>query len=208
MAWISLNASKALLNIPGGKVSDRFGRWRTQVAGWGLYAAAYALFPMTRSLALTWTLLVAYGAYYGLTEGGEKALVADLAPLEIRGRAYGAMHAVTGLAVLPANGLFGALYTSHVQLAFWVRLGVRLRRGNRARVSRTEVRKVVEDPASSSAGVTRRAHHEELHGRRGSAAFVGRQRDGRDGRAESWCRRRDQVVAPHDDDVPLAQARR
>jgi MFS family permease len=123
IAWISLNASKALLNIPGGKVSDRFGRRRTQVAGWIVYAAAYALFPMTRSVALTWTLLVAYGAYYGLTEGGEKALVADLAPPESHGRAYGALHAVTGLAVLPANALFGALYARHVQLAFWASSG-------------------------------------------------------------------------------------
>jgi MFS family permease len=120
IAWVSLNASKALLNIAGGKLSDRFGRKRTQVAGWLVYAAAYALFPLTRSIAITWALLVAYGAYYGLTEGGEKALVADLAPADSRGRAYGALHAITGLAVLPANALFGALYASHVSLAFGV----------------------------------------------------------------------------------------
>jgi MFS family permease len=123
IAWISLNASKAVLNIPGGKLSDRFGRARTQVAGWIVYATAYALFPMTRSIAGTWALLVGYGAYYGLTEGGEKALVADLAPAESRGRAYGALHAVTGLAVLPANAVFGVLYGHHVQLAFWASSG-------------------------------------------------------------------------------------
>jgi MFS family permease len=119
VAWISLNASKALLNIPGGKLSDRLGRKRTQVAGWLVYAAAYALFPMTHSVPLTWALLVAYGAYYGLTEGGEKALVADLVPPALRGRAFGALHAVTGLAVLPANAVFGALYSHHVEVAFW-----------------------------------------------------------------------------------------
>jgi MFS family permease len=123
IAWISLNASKAVLNIPGGKLSDRFGRARTQVAGWIVYATAYALFPMTRSIPGTWALLVGYGAYYGLTEGGEKALVADLAPAESRGRAYGALHAVTGLAVLPANAVFGVLYAHHVQLAFWASSG-------------------------------------------------------------------------------------
>lgn len=123
VAWISLNASKALLNIPGGKVSDRFGRRRTQVAGWVVYAGVYALFPVCRSVALTWALLVVYGAYYGLTEGGEKALVADLAPSELRGRGFGALHAVTGLAVLPANAVFGALYAHHVELAFWMSAG-------------------------------------------------------------------------------------
>jgi len=121
-----LDASKALLNIPGGKISDRYGPGRTQVAGWIVYAAAYALFPTTQSVALTWALLVANGAYYGLTEGGEQALVADLAPPESRGRAYGALHAVTGLTVLPANVIFGALYGHHVQLAFWASSGCAL----------------------------------------------------------------------------------
>jgi len=123
LAWISLNASKAMLNVMGGKLSDRVGRWRTQVAGWVVYAAVYALLPTTRSVAWTWALLVVYGGYYGLTEGGEKALVADLTPPELRGRGYGALHAVTGLAVLPANVIFGALYARHVELAFWVSSG-------------------------------------------------------------------------------------
>jgi MFS family permease len=119
IAWVTLSGSKALLNIPGGRLSDRVGRKRTQVAGWLVYAAAYALFPTTRSVAATWGLLIAYGAYYGLTEGGEKALVADLAPPELRGRAFGALHAITGAAVLPANAIFGALYAGHVEVAFW-----------------------------------------------------------------------------------------
>jgi MFS family permease len=126
LAWISLNTSKALLNVPGGKISDRFGRPGAQVAGWLVYAAAYALFPTTRSVALTWGLLIAYGAYYGLTEGGEKALVADLTPAEMRGRGYGALHAITGIAVLPANAIFGLLYAEHVAFAFWASAGCAL----------------------------------------------------------------------------------
>jgi MFS family permease len=123
LAWISLNASKALLNIPGGKMSDRFGRKRTQVAGWLVYALVYALFPATRSVPLTWGLLIGYGAYYGLTEGGEKALVVELSPQGERGRAFGALHAVTGVATLPANALFGVLYAHHAALAFQLSAG-------------------------------------------------------------------------------------
>ena len=118
LVWMSLNASKAMLNVAGGRLSDRLGRKRTQITGWLVYAAAYALFPLTRSVATTWILLVAYGAYYGLTEGGEKALVADLAPAAARGRAFGALNAITGFGVLPANAIFGALYAQHVGLAF------------------------------------------------------------------------------------------
>ncbi len=118
LAWVTLSGAKAATNIPGGRLSDRFGRRRTQVAGWLLYAAVYALFPMMRSVPATWALLVLYGVHYGLTEGGEKAIVADLAPDAMRGRAFGALHAITGAAILPANALFGALYTRHAAWAF------------------------------------------------------------------------------------------
>lgn len=118
IAWLSLNLSKALLNLPGGWLSDRLGRKRTLAVAWVVYAAAYALFPLTRSVAVTWALFVFYGAYYGLAEGGQKAIVADLCSPTERGRAFGALHAITGVAVLPANAIFGALYAAHVGWAF------------------------------------------------------------------------------------------
>jgi MFS family permease len=99
-------------------LSDRFGRKKTLALAWIVYGVAYALFPMTRSLALTWAILVGYGAYYGLAEGGEKAILADLAPREQRGRSFGLLHGVTGLVVLPANALFGFLYGRDPRYAF------------------------------------------------------------------------------------------
>ncbi|MGH7328903.1 MAG: MFS transporter, partial [Polyangiaceae bacterium] len=121
--WLSLNASKSALNLPGGKLADRFGKKRMLAIAWLVYAAAYALFPMTNSVAITWALVVGYGAYYGLAEGGEKALVAELASKEDRGRAYGALNAVTGFAVLPANAIFGYLYSTHISWAFGISAG-------------------------------------------------------------------------------------
>jgi MFS family permease len=110
IVWLSLNAAKAATNVPGGRLADRIGRRRALVAAWIVYGAAYAAFPLTQSIALTWALIVAYGTYYGLAEGAEKALVADLAPTEVRGRAFGIFHGITGIAILPANAIFGALY--------------------------------------------------------------------------------------------------
>jgi MFS family permease len=118
IVWLSLNASKSALNIPGGKIADRLGKKKTLVIGWTIYAAAYALFPLTHSVAVTWALIVGYGAYYGLAEVGEKALIAELADSKTRGRAYGAFHALTGVVVLPANALFGYLYHAHDTWAF------------------------------------------------------------------------------------------
>jgi MFS-type transporter involved in bile tolerance (Atg22 family) len=44
------------------------------------------------------------------TEGVEKALVADLAPPDLRGTAFGWFNLTAGLMLLPASLLFGALY--------------------------------------------------------------------------------------------------
>ncbi len=120
LLWLALAGAKAASNMPGGYLADRVGRKRTLVGAWVLYAVFYAAAPyVTTPLAFA-ALVIAYGAYYGLAEGSERALLAEQAPPSMRGRAFGAMHAVTGLAVLPANLLFGALYTKHVALAFGV----------------------------------------------------------------------------------------
>lgn len=118
IVWLSLNASKSAMNVIGGKLADRFGKQRLLVIGWAIYAAAYALFPLTRSVPITWALIVGYGAYYGCTEGVEKALIADWVTPAERGTAYGAFHATTGIVILPANILFGYLYSTHVGWAF------------------------------------------------------------------------------------------
>ncbi|MFO0074024.1 MAG: MFS transporter, partial [Gemmatimonas sp.] len=47
---------------------------------------------------------------FGLTEGTEKALVADLVPEGLRGTAFGWYHGLVGVAGLPASVLFGAVW--------------------------------------------------------------------------------------------------
>jgi MFS family permease len=120
LLWLALSGAKAASNMPGGWIADRVGRKRTLVVAWVLYAAFYAAAPFVTTPLAFALLVIAYGGYYGLAEGSERALLAEQAPPSMRGRAFGAMHAVTGLAVLPANLLFGALYARHVALAFGV----------------------------------------------------------------------------------------
>ena len=51
-----------------------------------------------------------YGVYFGLTEGVEKALVADMVPEEKRGTAYGSYNLAYGITVFPASLLFGLMW--------------------------------------------------------------------------------------------------
>ncbi len=120
IAWLTLNLVKALTNVAGGRLSDRVGHKWTLLGGWSLYAAIYAILPLAHTYAATWLVMLGYGFYYGLTEGAEKALLTDLAPKEERGRAFGALHAITGAAVLPANAVFGMVFDTRPELAFLI----------------------------------------------------------------------------------------
>ena len=111
LLWSGLHVVKVLSSVAGGALSDVAGR-RTMIgAGWLCYAAVYAGFGMFTSPAAVIGLFLAYGLYFGLTEGVEKAWVADLAPVSVRGTAFGIYNAVLGAGTLAASLLFGVLWT-------------------------------------------------------------------------------------------------
>ena len=56
-------------------------------------------------------LWIAYGVYYALSEGVGKAMVADLAPTELRATAFGILNATQGLMILPASVIAGLLWS-------------------------------------------------------------------------------------------------
>jgi MFS family permease len=111
LLWALLHLVKSVTSAPGGALSDRVGRVPLVVSGWLLYAALYAGFAFAHAWWHAWALFAAYGVVFGLTEGAEKALVADLAPPTARGRAFGWYHLAIGVAALPASVVFGAVWT-------------------------------------------------------------------------------------------------
>lgn len=108
--WSAHHLVKAAAAAIGGPLSDRFGRRRSMLAGWLVYAAVYAGFALAGSPAALVVIFLAYGLYFGLTEPVEKAWAVDLAPAGSRGASLGAYHATVGLTALPASLLFGALW--------------------------------------------------------------------------------------------------
>ena len=110
LVWVVLHVVKSLSSTPAGALSDRVGRRPLIVAGWGLYAAVYAGFAMAAEPWHAWALFAVYGAVFGLTEGTEKALVADLVPAQRRGTAFGWYQGTVGVAALPASIGFGMVW--------------------------------------------------------------------------------------------------
>jgi MFS family permease len=108
--WAVLHISKSLSATPGGILSDRYGRRKMIIAGWILYGGVYFGFALAQTSEMVWILFVVYGLFYGLTEGGERALVANLVQPHLRGTAYGLFHFSIGLSTLPASLLMGFLW--------------------------------------------------------------------------------------------------
>jgi len=111
--WAVLHISKSLSATPGGILSDRYGRRKMIIAGWILYGGVYFGFASAQTSATVWLLFAVYGLFYGLTEGGERALVANLVQPHLRGTAYGLYHFSIGLSTLPASLLMGFLWETY-----------------------------------------------------------------------------------------------
>lgn len=113
LLWAYLHVVKSSTATFGGSLSDRFGRKPLLVAGWLLYAAVYVAFAFASDAWHVWALLGAYGLFYSLTEGAERALIADIVPANQRGSAFGWFHLAIGIGALPASLLFGMLWDRH-----------------------------------------------------------------------------------------------
>ena len=111
LLWSGLHVVKVLSSVAGGDLSDRFGRRTLIAAGWIVYALVYAAFGYFESAAPVIVIFLCYGLYFGLTEGVEKAWVADLAPAGARGTAFGVYNAALGVGGLASSLMFGVIWT-------------------------------------------------------------------------------------------------
>jgi MFS family permease len=108
--WALLNFVKSATGTYGGGLSDRVGRKPLIVGGWILYSAVYFAFGWATAAWHAWILFAVYGIFYGMTEGTEKALVADIVPTQRRGSAFGWYNLAIGLGALPASLIFGRIW--------------------------------------------------------------------------------------------------
>jgi MFS family permease len=110
--WAAVSFTAAVFSAPLSALSDRYGRGRLIVGGWWAYSLFYLMLGCLSETGglVIFALFSCYGLFLAATEGVEKALVADLAPPERLGTAYGWFHLVSGLTLLPASLLFGWFY--------------------------------------------------------------------------------------------------
>ena len=108
--WMALHVVKSATSFLGGRLVDRFGARPVIGAGWIWYALIYGGLAMASSQTAIVALVLLYGLYHGLTEGAEKAFVAEIAPAEQRGTWFGWFHLTVGLLAFPASLVFGWIW--------------------------------------------------------------------------------------------------
>ncbi len=108
--WFVLHLSKTIFSIPGGILSDRIGRRGVMIIAWTVYGLVYLGFAFASKTDHIWFLFFIYGLFFGLSEGTERAWVADLVEESKRGTAYGSYHFFIGIATLPASLLMGVIW--------------------------------------------------------------------------------------------------
>ncbi|MFC7334292.1 MFS transporter [Rhodocista pekingensis] len=112
LVYACMNVAFALSAYPAGRLSDRLGRETLLIAGFVLLAAAHAVLALASGTLSVVAGTVLWGLHLGLTQGILAALVADAAPADRRGTAFGVFNLVTGLALLLASLGAGVLWTT------------------------------------------------------------------------------------------------
>ncbi len=107
-----MNVVYAAAAFPVGALSDRWGRRGLLLAGFAALAVADIVLAAATGPALLLAGSALWGLHMGMTQGLLAAAVADAAPEELRGTAFGMFNLVAGLALLTASALAGVLWAT------------------------------------------------------------------------------------------------
>lgn len=107
---VVMNVAYAVSAYPIGVVSDRMDKATVLILGLILLLLADVVLALTSSVAGVAIGVLLWGLHMGFTQGLLATLIADKAPPELRGTAFGVFNLITGLAMLLANIIAGALW--------------------------------------------------------------------------------------------------
>ena len=118
MAWVPLvmvamNVVYAASAYPFGWLSDRISHTRLLVAGLLVLVLADAVLATSTDWVSLLLGVALWGVHMGMTQGLLATMVADTAPADLRGTAFGLFNLVSGVAMLIASVLAGWLWDTH-----------------------------------------------------------------------------------------------
>jgi len=121
---IVMNVAYALASYPAGALSDRLGRYGVLASGIAALTAADLVLAFGGSVPLMLLGVVFWGLHMALPQGLLAALVADTAPPELCGTAFGLFNLASGVAMLAGGVTAGALWDAYGPTATFLFGGV------------------------------------------------------------------------------------
>jgi MFS family permease len=110
LLYLVYNIVYMIFSYPMGRLSDKIGRKKLLIMGYFFYGIVYLGFAILGFKTAMWVLFSVYGLYIALTEGVEKALVAEISPPHLKGTVIGLHATFTGIGLLPASFIAGVLW--------------------------------------------------------------------------------------------------
>jgi MFS family permease len=111
IVYAVVNAAHVAIAIPAGVLSDKIGKEKGMILGYGLFLSSVMLILFLPLSAFSAFLVaVFYGAYFGVVETVQRALIPEYADGNLRGTAYGLYYLIVGSAFFVSNAVVGSLW--------------------------------------------------------------------------------------------------
>ena len=110
LVMVGMNVVYALSAYPVGLLADRMSHRTLLLWGILLLVAADLVLASASNLVMLAIGIALWGLHMGATQGLLAAMVADTAPTELRGTAFGVFNLASGVAMLAASAIAGALW--------------------------------------------------------------------------------------------------
>lgn len=107
---VLMSLAYSLSAYPAGILSDRMDKMAILIVGLLLLVVADVVLAFATGLLAVAIGVVLWGLHMGFTQGLLSTLVAETAPAELRGTAFGMFNLICGLALLAASIIAGALW--------------------------------------------------------------------------------------------------
>ncbi|MGW8256170.1 MAG: MFS transporter, partial [Thermoguttaceae bacterium] len=110
LAFVVMNLTYFVSSYPFGRLADRMNRTALLAAGLALLIVADLILALANSLPVVMLGIALWGLHMGVTQGMLSAMVADSAPIALRGSSFGVFHFSGGLSAMASSLLAGALW--------------------------------------------------------------------------------------------------
>jgi MFS family permease len=111
LVYAAVNVAHVAIAIPAGVLSDRIGKERVMILGYGVFLSSVMLILLLPLNGFdAFLVAVFYGAYFGIIETVQRAIVPEYVDRNLVGTAYGIYYLIVGSAFFVSNAVVGSLW--------------------------------------------------------------------------------------------------